>query len=124
MAVATEHRALPRRGDLVVRARPRAGARSQAGRVVTFETNDCFTGQIRSEDDLVTDDRLRADQRATGPVAVVGAEPGDSLVAEILDVRPVEWGVATLIPGFGQLIDQVQAPLTRLFEVADGDDPR
>ena len=50
-----------------------------------------------------------------------GAEPGDSLVAEILDVRPIEWGVATLIPGFGQLIDQVQAPLTRLFDVRDGE---
>jgi amidase len=57
---------------------------------------------------------------ATGRVAVRGAEPGDSLVAEILDVRPIEWGVATLIPGFGQLIEQVQAPLTRLFEVQDG----
>jgi amidase len=51
---------------------------------------------------------------------VRGAEPGDSLIAEILDVRPIEWGVATLIPGFGQLIDLVQAPLTRLFEVHDG----
>ena len=50
----------------------------------------------------------------TWPVAVKGAEPGDSLVAEILDVRPIEWGVATLIPGFGQLIERVQAPLTRL----------
>ena len=36
-------------------------------------------------------------------------------------MRPVEWGVATLIPGFGQLIDQVQAPLTRLFDVRDGE---
>ena len=53
-------------------------------------------------------------------MAVRGAEPGDSLVAEILDVRPVEWGVATLIPGFGQLSGSAQAPLTRLFEVRDG----
>lgn len=53
-------------------------------------------------------------------MAVRGAEPGDSLVAEILDVRPVEWGVATLIPGFGQLDHLVQAPLTRLFQVRDG----
>jgi amidase len=35
-------------------------------------------------------------------------------------VRPVEWGVATLIPGFGQLDHLVSAPLTRLFEVRDG----
>src|SRR5471030_2144431 len=92
----------------------------EPGDVVTFETNDCFSGQIRSEDDLVTGIDLGRINSATGPVAVLGAEPGDSLVAEILDIRPVEWGVATLIPGFGQLIEQVQAPLTRLFEVKDG----
>jgi amidase len=50
---------------------------------------------------------------------VRGAEPGDSLVVDILDVSPIDWGVATLIPGFGQLIDKVEAPLTRLFKVAD-----
>jgi len=93
----------------------------EPGDVVTFETNDCFTGQIRSEDDLVTGIDLSRINSATGPVAVEGAEPGDSLVAEILDVRPVEWGVATLIPGFGQLIEHVQAPLTRLFDVVDGE---
>src|ERR1700730_14554191 len=92
----------------------------EPGATVTFETNDCFTGQITSEDDLVTDIDLGQVNSATGPVAVKGAEPGDSLVAEILDVRPIEGGVATLIPGFGQLIEQVQAPLTRLFEVKDG----
>ena len=92
----------------------------EPGDVITFETNDCFTGQIRSEDDLVTDIDLSRINSATGPVAVAGADPGDSLVAEILDVRPIEWGVATLIPGFGQLIDEVQSPLTRLFEVHDG----
>src|SRR5215210_894673 len=91
------------------------------GDTVTFETNDCFTGQIRSEEDLVTEIDLERINSATGPVAVQGAEPGDSLVAEILDVRPIEWGVATLIPGFGQLIDEVQAPLTRLFEVSAGE---
>src|SRR5262249_13729648 len=93
----------------------------EAGDTVAFETNDCFTGQIRSEDDLVAEIDLERINGATGPVAVRGAEPGVSLVAEILDVRPIEWGVATLIPGFGQLIDRVQAPLTRLFDVRDGE---
>jgi len=90
------------------------------GEVVTFETNDCFSGQIQTEADLVTEIDLRRINSATGPVAVRGAMPGDSLVAEILDVRPASWGVATLIPGFGQLIDRVRAPLTRRFEVLDG----
>jgi amidase len=93
----------------------------EPGATVTFETNDCFTGQIRSENDLVTEIDLGRINGATGPVAVKGAEPGDSLVAEILDVRPIEWGVATLIPGFGQLIDRVRSPTTRMFEVRDGE---
>jgi amidase len=90
------------------------------GEVVTFETNDCFTGQITSEDDLVTEIDFARVNSATGPVAVRGAEPGDSLVAEILDVRPIEVGFACLIPGFGQLIEQVSSPVTRLFKVEDG----
>ena len=92
----------------------------EPGDTVTFETNDCFSGQIRSEADLVTEIDLGRINSATGPVAVRGAEPGDSLIAEILDVRPIEWGVATLIPGFGQLDHLVQAPVTRMFEVRDG----
>ena len=91
------------------------------GDTVTFETNDCFTGQIQSEADLVTEIDLERINSATGPVAVRGAEPGDSLIVELLDIRPIEWGVATLIPGFGQLIDHVAAPLTRRFEVRDGE---
>ena len=89
----------------------------EPGAVVTLETNDCFTGQIQSETDLVTAIDFSRVNSATGPIAVRGAEPGDSLVVELLEVRPVERGFATLIPGIGQLIDQVQAPLTQVFRV-------
>ncbi len=90
------------------------------GDTVTFETNDCFTGQITSEDDLVTGIDFERVNSATGPVAVRGAEPGDSLVAEILEVKPIEVGFACLIPGFGQLIEDVRSPVTRMFRVEDG----
>jgi amidase len=90
------------------------------GDTVTFETNDCFTGQIQSEDDVVTAIDFARVNSATGPIAVRGAEPGDSLVVELLEVKPGPRGFATLIPGIGQLIDQVQAPLTKVFRV-DGD---
>ena len=92
----------------------------EPGTAVRFETNDCFSGQIRSEDDLVTEIDFERVNAATGPVAIRGAEPGDSLIVDILEVRPIEWGVATLIPGYGQLIDKVRAPVTRLFKVEDG----
>jgi amidase len=90
------------------------------GAVVKFETNDCFTGQIRTEDDLVTEIDFNRINSATGPVAVRGAEPGDSLIVELLEVKPIDWGVATLIPGYGQLDKQVQAPVTKVFKVRDG----
>jgi amidase len=92
----------------------------EPGSVVTFETNDCFTGQIQSEADLVTEIDFERVNGATGPVAVRGAEPGDSLVVELLDVRPEARGFATLIPGMGQLIDKVRSPLTQVFRV-EGD---
>ena len=92
----------------------------EPGSVVRLETNDCFTGQIRTEADLVTDIDFGRVNSATGPVAVKGAEPGDSLIVELLEVTPGPRGFATLIPEFGQLIDQVRAPLTQVFEV-DGD---
>jgi amidase len=120
MAVAAEHRI--GRDDViwafgpdlqpVLEVEPRA--------VITLETNDCFTGQIRTEADLVTEIDFDRVNSATGPIAVRGAEPGDSLIVELLEVRPDARGFATLIPGMGQLHEQVQAPLTQVFEV-DGD---
>jgi amidase len=92
----------------------------EPGTVVRLETNDCFTGQIRTEEDLVTEIDFERINSATGPVAVVGAEPGDSLVVELLEVSPIDWGVATIIPGYGQLIEQVRSPVTRIFQVRDG----
>src|SRR5436305_5424451 len=120
MAVATEHRLGRNQVIWAFGADLEPVLEVEPGDAVTFETNDCFTGQIKTEDDLVTDIDLERVNSATGPVAVKGAEPGDSLLVEILDVRPIERGFATLIPGFGQLIEQVQAPLTRVFEVRDG----
>lgn len=90
------------------------------GAVVRLRTNDCFHGQVTSED--VTADKLDMLRvnAATGPIAVEGAEPGDTLVVELLAVEPGPQGAAMIIPGWGQLIDQVEAPVTRLFGVADG----
>ena len=62
----------------------------EPGSMITLETNDCFTGQIQSEADLVTAIDFQRVNSATGPIAVRGAEPGDSLIVELLEVRPAE----------------------------------
>lgn len=90
------------------------------GDVVTFQTNDCFSAQIQTESDLVTDIDFSRVNPATGPVTILGAEPGDSLIVDFLDIRPGPQGVATIIPGYGQLIDLVDAPVTKVLPVRDG----
>jgi amidase len=123
MAIATEHRVS--REDVVWAFGPELEPvlEVEPGAVVTIETNDCFTGQIASEDDLVTAIDFARVNSATGPVAVRGVEPGDSLVVELLDVRPGPTGFATIIPEFGQLISDVESPVTFVFDV-EGDTVR
>jgi amidase len=58
----------------------------QPGELVTIETEDAFGGQIRNENDSVqTLDWTKVDG-ATGPIYVEGAEPGDTLAVQIIDI--------------------------------------
>jgi acetamidase/formamidase len=63
----------------------------------------------------------------TGPVEVEGAEPGDILEVEVLDVSPlVDFGYATIGPAlglFGALRPDVLAPITQFTEPSQISDP-
>lgn len=70
-------------------------ARVAAGATVTLETSDCYDGQVILDAQPPTDegiDRTRTNP-ATGPVFVEGAKPGDTLVAEILQVQVAPRGI-------------------------------
>src|SRR6266498_3698547 len=56
----------------------------------------------------------------TGPVFVSGAEPGDVLVVEILDVKPDRYGYTVQVPGFGFLRDIFPEPFKVNWDIADG----
>ncbi|MDE3065298.1 MAG: acetamidase/formamidase family protein [Acidobacteriota bacterium] len=90
------------------------------GTTLEIETWDCFTGQVQSESDTVEKIDLTRVNSATGPIGVRGARPGDTLSVSLVEIRPDERGSAMCIPEWGQLIDQVTSPTTRLFEVRDG----
>ena len=96
----------------------------EPGTVVTLAMKDGLNGQITREDqlvrDILTDLDLAHVNGATGPIAVLGAEPGDSLVVDILDIRTAATGVSLVIPGVGQLHRAGLEARTKLFEV-DGD---
>ena len=90
------------------------------GTVIEIETWDCFTGQVQSENDTIAQLDLSRVNSATGPIAVNGAEPGDSLSVTFIDIKPGPQGAAMVIPEWGQLVEHCKSPTTRIFKVKDG----
>ncbi len=77
------------------------------GEIVTFETVDASGGQLSvtsGVSDVQTLD-FGLINPVTGPVRVVGAEPGDALSVTLLEFRPSGWGWTANIPGFGLLAE-------------------
>jgi amidase len=89
--------------------------RIDPGTVIQFETLDALDNQIHSDEDSANKIDLSHVNAATGPVYVNGAKPGDTLVAEILDIKPWDWGAALIIPGFGFLQEMIPGPYTKVF---------
>lgn len=88
----------------------------KSGEKVIFETNDCFTNQIKTEEDLVTSIDFSKVNPATGPVFVEDAEPGDILKVEINDVTVRNWGVISTLPDIGVLIHRAETR-TKIVEI-------
>src|SRR6478752_9305717 len=90
-----------------------------SGEVVELDCLDASFGQLHagsSSADLATLDFDRVDQ-VTGPVAVDGAEPGDTLQIDLLEFEPADWGWTASIPGFGLLADEFPDPYLRITRV-------
>lgn len=90
---------------------------------VVFETTDATGGQLTPDAtlaDLLTVDRDRL-HTITGPVAIRGASPGDTLVVHILEIVPREWGFNWNRPGAGLLADDFPAPSMRAFRWRNAD---
>lgn len=90
------------------------------GTVIEIETWDCFTGQVQSESDTLEKLDISRVNSATGPIAVKGAQPGDSLSVTLLDIKPGPQGAGMVIPEWGQLAEHCTSPVTRIFSVKDG----
>ncbi len=92
-----------------------------SGSVVTFDCLDASGGQITAGstvDDLAQLDFSRVDQ-VNGPIAVEGAEAGDTLQIDLLDFRPADWGWTAAIPGFGLLADDFPDPVLRITSLPE-----
>ena len=93
------------------------------GDTVAFELPEVFGGQLTRDStvaDLGTLDMKRVYALA-GPVAVSGAEPGDALEVEVLDVRTRGWGWTATFPGFGLLAEDLPETRLHIWDIPDGD---
>ncbi|HYL08295.1 MAG TPA: acetamidase/formamidase family protein, partial [Candidatus Udaeobacter sp.] len=91
------------------------------GDVVHFETEEVTAGQLKKGDPAERLTALDFDRLYPlgGPVYVRGAEPGDALEVEILDLKPGSWGWAALLPGLGLLASDFPDPYVRYFDLGE-----
>ncbi|MEV6925559.1 acetamidase/formamidase family protein [Dactylosporangium sp. NPDC051485] len=73
------------------------------GQVLRTSTEDCFSGAVRTVDDLPSK-VCQQFNPVTGPFRVPGAEPGDTLALHFMEIRPArDWGMSATFPHFGAL---------------------
>lgn len=91
------------------------------GELLLFKTMDCFSNRLKTEEDLITDLSYSYDvaNPAAGPVYINGAEPGDVLVVDILDIKVAPQGVISTCEGVGPFHDDMEIR-TRVVPITDG----
>lgn len=92
---------------------------AQSGDVLKFVTMDCFSGQLTSEEQQLHQLDLTTANPAAGPIFVQGAQPGDALAVDILDIAVADRGFACSVSNKGPLADQTVAR-TRMIPIEDG----
>jgi len=92
------------------------------GEEVLLQTRNAFDGEVTpsSRAGDLTNLNLNVVHPLTGPVFVNGAEPGDLLEVNILEIEPASWGFTTIIPGFGFLRDVFLEPYIVHWIIEDG----
>ena len=92
------------------------------GEDVVLETRDGCDGQLgpsTSEAAIAAMD-AGAVHPLTGPVFVKGAQPGDVLEVEFVDIVPQPHGFTAIIPGLGFLRDVFNTPFLVHWQIRDG----
>lgn len=82
-------------------------------------TTDLDALDMKTLDDLF---KLMGPIYVDGPVYINGAEPGDILKVEILELQTGSWGWTAVVPGMGLLQDDIPGPHLMTFDLPEGQD--
>ncbi|HYA96990.1 MAG TPA: acetamidase/formamidase family protein [Methylomirabilota bacterium] len=85
-------------------------ARLRPGDTLDANSLDCFGNAIQKPGDTLA--LVKGDNPLTGPFFIEGAEPGDTLVIQILDLQvDGKQGIGAFAPGFGALNETNYTPM-------------
>lgn len=87
--------------------------------IVEFETMDCFSNQLNSNEDVRSEIKFDGINPATGPLYIEGADIGDILKVEIIKIEIADQGVMCTIPHEGVLGEYVKET-TRIIPIING----
>lgn len=93
-----------------------------SGEEVFFQTLDASGGAITPKttvEDLAGLDFVIMDP-VHGPVFVEGAQPGDVLQVEILELKPSSWGWTAIFPRFGLLQEEFSDHKLKIWDLNEG----
>nr|MBA2510303.1 acetamidase/formamidase family protein [Rubrobacteraceae bacterium] len=95
----------------------------EPGDTVVYRTREVSDGQVTP--DSTADDLANLNWEKlyplAGPVAMRGAEPGDVLAVEVLDIHTVGWGWTAVLPGLGLLPEDFPDAYLKVFDLTNGD---
>jgi acetamidase/formamidase len=94
-----------------------------SGDTVVVWTRDVSDNQIGPDSDAGVIAGLDWDRvyPLAGPIGIQGAEPGDTLAIEVLDIHTQGWGWTAVLPGLGLLPDDFPDAYLRIFDLSHGD---
>ena len=94
-----------------------------SGDTAVVWTRDVSDNQITPESDTSVIAGLDWDRvyPLNGPIGVAGAQPGDTLAVEILDIHTQGWGWTAVLPGIGLLPEDFPDAYLRVFDITNGE---
>ncbi len=97
-------------------------ATAEVGEMLTFKSMDCFSNKLANESMIIADvlaTGFDVANPAAGPVYINGAEPGDVLVVEIMDIKIADEGTVGTMEGCGPLSDDMELRVKKV-KITDG----
>ena len=90
------------------------------GETFWVETDDCYSGQIKTVNDLRSNIDISIMDAAVGPINISNATPSDTLCIEVIDIQFASQGVMVTSVGLGVLGKMIKTPNTKIIEIKDG----